>query len=236
MCPHPGHMFGGQVTASAVAHVKGLQYKRVVLLGPVHRPIPGSRIGDFMVGIEQAFATPLGTIPVDTDFINALARLVPLTRVQHDNEHSLEIGLPFLQLALDSFNLVPIMLGLDMRSADTPAQLEALATALAQLSDEDTLFVASTDLSHLDHYAEVVRIDQHLVNLVNAYDIEGLSRALAQEEVYACGATGLVTVMRAAQLRGATTVRVMVHINSGDILRDRRPGTYTVGYMGAVVY
>jgi AmmeMemoRadiSam system protein B len=236
VCPHPGHMFGGQVAATAVAQVKGMGFKRVVLLGPLHRPIPGSGIGDCMVPRETHYATPLGQIPVDVDFIAALSRLAPLTRVQNDNEHSLEIELPFLQLALESFTLVPIMLGLDISDPGTPAVLEALAAGLAHLAEDDTLVVASTDLSHLDNYAEVVRIDKHLVDLVNAFDIPALTTALAQGEVYACGATGLVTALRAAQLRNATGARVLSCTNSGDILRDRRPGSYTVGYMAAVAY
>ena len=236
VCPHSGHMFGGQTAATAIAQARSMGFNRVVLLGPLHRPISGNRIGDFMVPRVGAYATPLGKIPVDVDFITALSHLIPLTRVQNDNEHSIEIELPFLQLALESFTLVPILLGLDISAPTTPAALEALATALAHLADDGTLFVASTDLSHLDNYADVARIDQRMVELINAFDIPALTAALAQGEVYACGATGLVTALRAAQLLGATGARVLTCTNSGDITGDRRPGNYTVGYMAAAAY
>ena len=60
VCPHPGHMFGGQVAASAFAQVRGMGFKRVVLLGPLHRPIPGSVIGDCMAPRNVMAATAEG--------------------------------------------------------------------------------------------------------------------------------------------------------------------------------
>ncbi|HEY3289726.1 MAG TPA: AmmeMemoRadiSam system protein B [Anaerolineae bacterium] len=236
ICPHPGHIYGGAIAATSITQVKGLGYKRVVLLGPLHRPLSGGLVDAFMVPRELGFATPLGVVPVDVDFITALAHLAPLTFVSNDREHSLEIELPFLQVALESFTLVPIMIGLDIQEPGAPETLLSLAKALASLADDDTLFVASTDLSHLDNYADVVRIDHKLVELVNAFDISALIRALADGQVYACGATALVTVLQTGRLLGATSARVLACMNSGDITHEQRPGHYTVGYMAAVAY
>lgn len=236
ICPHPGHIYGGMVAAASFAQVKGLGFKRVVLLGPLHRPLPGGLVDDLIVPRERGFATPLGVVPVDVDFITALSHLAPLTFVSNDREHSLEIELPFMQVALESFTLVPIMLGLDIANPGTPAALFSLAKALASLADDDTLFVASTDLSHLDDYADVVRIDHQMVELVNAFDIPALVHALADGQVFACGATALVTVLHAAQLLGATSARVLACMNSGDVTHEQRPGNYTVGYMAAVAF
>ena len=234
--PHPGHQFGGPIAAQAFAQVRSQAVRCVVLLGPLHRLIRGSALGDFMVPREQSYATPLGRIPLDVDFITALSQRVPLTFVQGDQEHSLEIELPFLQVALPAFRLVPIMMGANISDPDTPAALERLAAGLAGLADEGTLFVSSTDLSHLDDYHEVVRVDRRMVELVEAFDIPALVKALAWGEVYACGATGLVAALRAAQLRGASGARVLSYMNSGDVTGDRTPGNYTVGYMAVAAY
>ncbi|MCL4507187.1 MAG: AmmeMemoRadiSam system protein B [Chloroflexi bacterium] len=234
--PHPGHQFGGLVAAQAFTQIRGQPVKRVVLMGPLHRPIRGSALGEFMVPRERSYATPLGQIPLDVDFITALSQRAPLTFVQGDQEHSLEIELPFLQVAVPSFALVPIMMGADIADRDTPAALEVLAGALVELADPDTLFVASTDLSHLDDYRKVVQVDHRMIELVEAFDIPALVKSLAWGEVYACGATGLVTALRAAQLRGATGARVLSYMNSGDVTGDRTPGAYTVGYMAVAAY
>jgi hypothetical protein len=153
-----------------------------------------------------------------------------------DEEHSLEIQLPFLQAVLGEFSLVPIMLGQHISDPGAAAEVDGLATALAGLADPGTLLVASTDLSHLDNYADVVRIDRRLVDLVAAFDVDGLAEALEKEKVQACGATGLIAVLRACQKLGAAGARVLSYAASGDVTGDKRPGVYTVGYLAAAVH
>ncbi|PKO23909.1 MAG: AmmeMemoRadiSam system protein B [Chloroflexi bacterium HGW-Chloroflexi-1] len=234
--PHAGYAYSGPTAAHAYAQVRGAPIRRVVLLGPLHRPIWGSRPGAFMTPTEDAYRTPLGDVPVDHDFIAQLGARVTLTPVRGDEEHSLEIELPFLQVALDAFTLAPIMLGEQIGDPGAAARVDALAAALAELADEDTLFVASTDLSHLDNYADVVRIDRRLVDLVAAFDVDGLSAALRAGEVQACGATGLVAALKTAQKLGATGALVLAHTTSGDVTGDQRPGAYCVGYLAAAAY
>ena len=115
--------------------------------------------------------------------------------------------------------------------------IERLAGALAALcADGATLLVASTDLSHLDNYADVVRIDRRLVDLVAAFDVDGVIAALQAGQVQACGAVGLATVLRAAQKLGAGGAQVLAYAASGDVTGNKRPGTYTVGYLAAAAY
>ena len=193
--------------------MRGADFRRVILLGPLHRLIPVGRLGPFMTPMEDAYRTPLGDVPLDRAFITELGRRVTLTPVHGDEEHSLEIELPFLQVALDRFSLVPIMLGEHISEPGASARLEALAAVLAELSDERTLLVASTDLSHMDNYADVVRTDRRLVDLVGAFDVDGLAQALAAGDVHVCGATGLMVVFKAAQRRGAARCAgVVLHL------------------------
>ncbi len=236
VCPHAGHSYSGPTAAHAYAQVAGAEFHRVVLLGPLHRPIWGSRLGPLMVPAESAYETPLGNVPVDRTFIGALGQRVFLTTVRGDEEHSLEIQLPFLQVALERFSLVPIMLGEHIADPGAAARLAELAAALAELADDETLLIASTDLTHLDNYPDVVRIDRKLVELVAAFDVTALAAALAAEQVQACGAAGLVAVLSAAKQRGATGTQVLAYATSGDVTGNKRPGTYCVGYLAAAVY
>lgn len=82
--PHAGYAYSGQVAAHAFALARGKPYRRVVLLGPLHRPIPGSRLGAFMVPAEDAYRTPLGDVPLDRPFLDALAARAPITSVRGD--------------------------------------------------------------------------------------------------------------------------------------------------------
>ena len=239
--PHAGYAYSGEVAAQAYAQLQGDEatapgFDRVVVLGPLHRLIRGSAIGAYMTPSERAFRTPLGDVAVDHDFLAALGQRVTLTPVRHDEEHALEIQLPFLQRTLGEFSLVPIMMGFSLAERGADAYVEALAGALAALVDDRTLLVASTDLSHLDNYADVVATDRELVERVGAFDVDGLVEALRSGRVNACGDAGLATVLRAAQTRGATGAHVLKYAASGDVTGDKRPGVYTVGYLAAAVY
>jgi hypothetical protein len=241
VCPHAGYAYSGPTAAHAYAQLRptpaeSSPVSRVVLLGPLHKPVWGGRLGAFMVPAENAYRTPLGDVPIDRTFIDALGRQTGLTPVRRDEEHSLEILLPFLQVTLGHFSLVPIMLGEHISDPRAQAHVDELAAALAGLADASTLLVASTDLSHLDNYADVVRIDRRLVELVAAFDVDALAAALEEERVQACGATGLITVLRACQKLGALGARVLAYAASGDVTGDKRPGVYTVGYLAAAVY
>lgn len=114
--PHAGYIYSGEVAASAYARLRPKHsiIKRVVLLGPSHR------IGFTGLALSHAevFRTPLGDIPLDTDAIVSLSHysFVDYREEAHVSEHSLEVQLPFLQMILDAFCLIPIVAG------DCPAE------------------------------------------------------------------------------------------------------------------
>lgn len=240
IAPHAGYAYSGPTAARAFVQVRAAALSRVVLLGPLHRPIWGSALGPYMVPAESAYATPLGRIPIDTEFIEKLGHRVPLTRVKGDEEHSLEIELPFLQVALGDFTLAPLMMGEHISGARVAERVTALAAALADLIAAEpagsTLLVCSTDLSHMENYQDVVRTDRRLVELVSAFDVDRLRDALRTETVQACGAVGLLAVMETCRRLGATGAQVLQYTNSGEVTGDKRPGTYTVGYLAAAIY
>lgn len=106
--PHAGYSYSGEVAAQAYARLQPLagRIRRVVLLGPVHRvPVRG-----LALPASSAFATPLGTVPLDSAAIASLAGLpqVCVSAAAHAQEHSLEVHLPFLQAVLGDFQLVPL--------------------------------------------------------------------------------------------------------------------------------
>lgn len=233
ICPHAGYAYSGPTAAHAYHQLQGRVVDTVVLMGPSHR----AWVGDYAVSAEDAYETPLGLVPLDGDFIAALATRVSLTRIRRDAEHSLEIQLPFLQRRLSNFRLVPIMM-----SADEPAVARRLASALVDAIREQperlgrTLLVASSDLHHVEDYDQVVRRDRRVIDAVAAYDLETLTAALMDRHSTVCGRMPILTVFYAGQALGADKTKVLYHTNSGDVTGDRGPGQYTVGYMAAALY
>ena len=242
--PHAGYAYSGQTAAYAYHQLQGREAKTVVLLGPSHR----AWVGDYATNDVDAYGTPLGLVPLDRGFITALDERVSLRHVRHDDEHSLEIQLPFLQRQLGDFQLVPILM-----SAEDPAAAQRLADALAEVVQERSrqdgnndrgrnngcarhLLVASSDLHHIDSYDKVIRRDQPVVEAIAAYDLEALTPLLMAPDCSVCGRMPILAVLHAARNLGANSVQVLHHTNSGDVTGQRRSGRYTVGYMSAAIY
>jgi AmmeMemoRadiSam system protein B len=231
--PHAGYAYSGQTAAYAYRQLQGRQADTVVIMAPSHR----AWVGDYAISAEDAYETPLGRVSLDQAFISDLEAQLPIRRIRHDSEHSLEIQLPFLQRQLAEFHLVPVMM-----SADEPRAAQLLAATLAAIIGQRTkagkrvLLVASSDLHHMEDYEQVVRHDEPIVNAVAGYDLERLESLLMAPDCSVCGRIPILSAMYAARELGAGSARVLYHTNSGDVTGQRRFGQYTVGYMAAAIY
>ncbi len=222
--PHAGYPYSAGVAAHAYAQLKGRKYARVVVIAPSHYDafnFSSIYDGDF-------YATPLGRFPVDKEFARQLAGSSPLLKLSsraHTNsqEHALEVQLPFLQRTLGEFKLVPIIMG----EQDYDSS-RALGVSLARLiQNNDTLIVASSDLSHYHPYDDAVKLDRKSLNAVREWDYLSASRNFERRVWEACGGGPIVAAMIAAERLGANDVRLLKYANSGDVNGDR---TRVVGY------
>ena len=161
VAPHAGYAYSGLVAASAYARVTPARGRitRVVLLGPAHR---APRVAVVASGAE-AFATPLGLVRVDVERRDALlaAGLVVVDDHAHAGEHSLEVQLPFLQVALGDVAVLPLAVG------HVDAQQVAGVLEAAWGGDE-TLVVVSTDLSHYHDHQTATELDRRTADAVVA--------------------------------------------------------------------
>lgn len=236
LVPHAGYRFSGPTAAHAYRLLRGQTFERVVLLGPSHY----ADFGPVATTRDDFFATPLGQIPVDQEFLKELSAKVHLNRFSRDREHSLEVQLPFLQVTLGSFKLAPILMsypfyiyGLAAREA-----CERLSMALTPLvRGTRTLLVASSDLSHLHDYESVRYFDRRTEMYMEEFNVGGLMDHMANEEheARACGDAPIITVLETAKGLGANKIHVLQRTNSGEILGYREAGQYTVGYMAVAV-
>lgn len=213
VAPHAGYVYSGPVAASAYARllpVRGV-VRRVVLLGPAHRVA----LRGLAVPAVDALRTPLGDVPVDAEGVARIADLPQVGRsdVAHLGEHSLEVHLPFLQVALGPFSVVPLVVG--------EATDDEVAEVLERLwGGDETLVVISSDLSHYHDYETARRLDA-----ATCAAIEGLRpEALAWES--ACGRVPVRGLLRVAQRRGLRA-RTLDLRNSGD---TAGPRDQVVGY------
>lgn len=219
--PHAGYVYSGPIAATAYARLRPwrARYRRVVLLGPAHRaPLRGLALPR-----EEAFASPLGPVPVDQAAVEALRRLpqVQVDSMAHALEHSLEVHLPFLQEALEGpFTIAPLVVG-----EASPAEV---AEALDLLwGGDETLIVVSSDLSHYHDYDTARELDRATSRAIEALQIEAL------EPDRACGCIPIQGLLQAARQRDLRVVNVDLR-NSGDTAGSR--GQKAVGGQKVVGY
>ena len=201
--PHAGYMYSGTTAAKAYQCLAGYQeeIKRVMLLGPAHR-VWLQGIG---VPRSTAFETPLGPIPISQEKIRELLECYPMVKTRddaHEQEHCLEVQLPFLQEVLSEFELLPMLVG------ETPAvQVAELIEAI--LEDPGSLILLSTDLSHFHPYHEAVDLDGKTAEAIESFDEASIVPELA------CGAHPLRGLLHFALLSGWEITRLGL-CNSGD--------------------
>lgn len=231
IAPHAGHRYSGRTAGYAFRSVLDQERDLVVVVSPFHRFHPAP----VLTTAHQMYETPLGTIEVAHDLLDELDRglrqkfQVGLTPIANDDEHSLEIELPFLQRALRGrFRLLPLML-----RSKNETLLRVLGQTLAEVvKGQNYLLVASTDLSHF--YPEKVarRLDGEMLRQIARFSPEGVLQAEENGTGYACGVAAVVTVMIAAKALGANHVEILDYTTSADATGDT---TSVVGYGAAAI-
>lgn len=222
IAPHAGYACSGEVAAAAFRQITGLAVKErvVYMMGPGH----WKAFAGVALCSAQAFATPLGQMPVATERVAeliALGRRYVVDDAAHKDEHCLEVELPFLQMAWENrLRIVPMLFG----EASAP---EKVAADLAELLRRrpDDFVVVSSDLSHYHPYQDAVNIDHALLKAL----AQGNTAAVNAGE--ACGALPIVCLMTIAHHLGWKP-HLLAYGNSGDTCGSPRE---VVGY-GAVAY
>lgn len=213
IAPHAGYVYSGPVAANAYALTAPLKgtIERVILLGPCHRvPVNGCALSG-----ADAFMTPLGLVEIDKEAAKAISDL-PQVKVFDDThafEHSLEVHLPFLQVVLGDFKLLPMVVG-----QASPAEI---ADVLERLwGGPETLIVVSSDLSHYLPYDAAREIDGRTCRAIENLDPAAIGRDQA------CGRIPVGGLLETAKRRGMKVETVDVR-NSGD---TAGPKNRVVGY------
>jgi len=213
--PHAGYAYSGAVAAAAFAALgegPARAVRRAVVTGPSHH----AAFRGIAAPTAEAFAIPLGRVPVDQEALSALAdlRSVAPADEPHAPEHALEVELPFLQLRLSAFAAVPLLVG----EATNP---EEVAEVLRRLwGGPEMLLVVSSDLSPFHDHATARRRDAATAAAIERGDWAGLGPGDA------CGFRAIAGLLVAAARRGLGARRLALR-NSGDAAGPRER---VVGY------
>jgi AmmeMemoRadiSam system protein B len=208
--PHAGYIYSGPVAAAAYALLAKLTPPPVVVvLGPSHFvPLTG-----LVVATDDAWATPLGQLPLASEVRQGLLRGgARSSDLPHRDEHSIEVQLPFLQRCLPRVPIVPVAVG----QGSPRAGAELLDGALP----DGALLVVSTDLSHYHDATTARRLDARTAAAVEERAIADLGPADA------CGYEALCLALAWATAHDLRLHRLDLR-NSADTAGD---ASRVVGY------
>ena len=232
IAPHAGYHYSGNTAGHAFRGVLHTGRDVVAVISPYH----SYAAHPLLTTAHDAYETPLGLVQIDREAIERVNHFmhkecnVTIQALADDDEHSLEIELPFLQRALSGgFRLLPIMV-----HTYSEAVLKALGKALATILAEkkSPLMVASTDLSHFYPENAANQLDGEMLKRIASFSPESVLQAEKTGVGFACGAGAVATVLWAAAGLGANQVITLHHSTSAEQTGDR---SSVVGYGAAVI-
>jgi MEMO1 family protein len=227
VAPHAGYMYSGHVAGAVFA---GLEIPQLCLvLCPNHTGV-GRPLAIVSEGVWE---TPLGNVPIDSAFADALKQRCPALQedsTAHRSEHAAEVELPFLQVRQPQLKFVPIAVGTGKFES-----LEELGSAIADVitaRNDHVLIVASSDMNHYESDA-VTRVKDHsAIEPILRLDARALYDVVTQQHISMCGFGPAVAMLTAVKGLGATSAELIKYATSADVSGDR---DLVVGYAGIVV-
>jgi len=237
LLPHAGYRYSGQTAAHAIHHLEKRSIDRVVVIGPSHRVRMENVVSvpDF-----THYATPLGEVPLDQEFIAELRKHPEFQNVPHahNGEHSVQIELPLLQRALDSFRFVPVVVGQLDRSAT-----QKIGAVLRGLVDRKTLVVASSDFTHYGPNFDYVpftdnvpenlkKLDAGAIEHIGKKDVNGFLDYIEETGATVCGQYSIGVML--AILPADAEMHVVHYDTSGHMTGDYSNSVsyYSVAFCG----
>lgn len=220
--PHAGYMYSGVVAAVSYKQLLNLDLDKhytFLLIGPSHHVY----LQGISFGYYDFWQTPLGNVKVAKEKIETFIKSNPdfpltLNTLPHQKEHSLEVQIPFLQVIMKNFDIIPVVYG-DIES-------DFIKDIIEFFKDENTVVIISSDLSHYypDKIARQIDSFCHLA-------VERLDERYLQN-CEACGKTGIEAMIKYAKEHSLNS-KVLDYKTSGDTGGDY---SSVVGYGSYIFY
>ena len=224
--PHAGIYYSGYAAMLGIQHLE--LSENIFIIAPAHH----ENFNNIALPEYTYFDTPLGSLEVNNRLIKDIVGRFPsiISNEIFDNEHSIEVQLPFLQhiftpktqSAIDfvkglkyigrKIKIVPILVGnCDYR----------LISDLISTYWENSSFVISSDLSHFYSQNECRQIDTYTATIIETGKLDSF------KPYQACGLIGIMGLVDFANNNDSSLIRAMIY-NSGDI--NKKETDKVVGY------
>jgi len=228
IAPHAGYDYSGMCQAWAYKEIAESKIpKTYVILGVNH-----SGIGEDFVVSGENFETPFGNVRTDKSFGRELVSKCELIKeddLAHENEHSVEVQLPFLVYANKGREGHVRILPLLVKSLDFD-KCKKVADAITDVS-EDICVIASSDLVHYGpNYSYVpftysikegiFNLDNEAIELVKELKTKEFLEHVKRTRATICGAGAIAVLMECMKNMFVKEGRLLQYYTSGDVLND----------------
>ena len=227
ICPHAGLTYCGEVAAAVYSNIEIPD--TIILLGPNHTGA-GEQVSIMSEGTWQM---PLGNVEIDNKLADTICQMSVTARkdtIAHQQEHSIETQLSFLQFYRDNFKIVPICL---MRlGIDKCEELSNAIISAIEKTGRNVLIVASSDMTHYETHENASKKDKYALDQILRLDAKGLFTTVHDKNISMCGVNPVAIMLMCARKVGAQDALLAKYMTSGEVggNMDR-----VVGYAGVIV-
>jgi len=205
IAPHAGYSYSGQAAAwsyKAIAE-QGMS-DLYIIIAPNH----SSKYSGITT---ETFEMPYGLIRVDQHFARELVQKgnIEVNDAIHEDEHSIEVQLPFLQFIfkkqVEKIKILPILIGADY----SREQLKQLALDIKEVAmdmSKNITLIISSDFTHFgrnynyipfgDHVKEnIYKLDEAAINLIKEFKADDFLDFVEKEMMTICGASSIYLLL-----------------------------------------
>jgi AmmeMemoRadiSam system protein B/AmmeMemoRadiSam system protein A len=225
MVPHAGLVYSGQLAARTLRRLR--LPRTVIVLGPKHTP----QGMDWAVAPHETWSLPGVKVASDPELARRLVQAIPgltLDAAAHQQEHGIEVELPFLARLAPQTKVVGIAIG----HGDLPS-CRRFAEGLAQVvgaMKEPPLLLISSDMNHFATDAETRVLDEMALRALEGLDPANVYETVTDNQISMCGVLPAVIVLETLRRLGRLTKAERVgYATSADVSGDT---SRVVGYAG----
>ncbi len=231
VAPHAGYIYSGRIAMLTHKALMASNPETIVIIGPDHVGIATAN-AEIAVYDEGLWSTPLGDIKINENLASRIIKRIPEAnpdKQAHDEEHSIEVQIPFIQYLAEkmgkNIDIVPVMMG----PQDMQLAVELGETIAEVAGNENVAVLASSDMSHYVPVEIARKQDLEAIEYLVNMDENGFYTMIARG-VSACGYGPATAAMAFARKRGVRKGRLLAYGTSSDVTGD----PMCVGYASIV--
>jgi AmmeMemoRadiSam system protein B len=174
---------------------------------------------------REDWKTPLGELRCDTELADAIVASGKIARrdeTAHQQEHSCEVQLPFLQLVAPHARIVCICMGYQDEAAAQDLG-KAIFTAARKLK-RNIIFIASSDFTHYESAQAAKAKDTPALALLEKMDARGFESLVGARDLSICGHGPIAAALFYGYFAGAKKCELLRYTHSSEVTGEGGEG------------